>query len=57
MTEEEKINYVVDGLVIELNHLCDELGCEYGEDLHNAILQKFDDIFETEYRKWLGKIH
>ena len=55
MTKEEKINYVVDGLVIELNRLCDEVECEYGEDLHNAILNKFDDIGETEYRKWLGK--
>lgn len=52
---DKTINKVVNDLVEALNISLKKYNIGYGEDLHNAILKKFNDIGEESYRRWLGK--
>lgn len=54
--QEDTNNEICKGLIKELNLLLEKYNCDYTEDLHEAIINTFDNIAETEYRKYLGKI-
>ena len=46
---------IVKSLVECLNDNLAKYNMGYNEDLHNLIINKFNDIAEEAYRKWLGK--
>ena len=46
---------IVDDLVKQLNESLKKYDYGYGESLHEKIINKFNDIAEAEYRKYLGK--
>lgn len=46
---------IVYELVAKLNDLLKEYDCGYSETLHEKIINKFNDIAEESYRKYLGK--
>ena len=56
MTQEEKINKIVELIHQDLENHLQEYDIDYTEDLHEAIKNRFDDIAETQYRKSFGKL-
>ena len=56
MTQEEIINKIVELIHQDLENHLQEYDFDYTEDLHEAIKNRLDDIAETQYRKYLGKL-
>lgn len=46
---------IVQSLVECLNDNLAKYNVGYGEDLHELIINKFNNIAEESYRRWLGK--
>lgn len=46
---------IVYELVAKLNDLLKEYDCGYSETIHEKIVNKFNDIAEKTYRKYLCK--
>lgn len=46
---------IVYELVAKLNDLLKEYDCSYSETIHEKIINKFNDIAEEAYRKYLCK--